>query len=196
MENLTLSAQQTGSINRLATAEMDQLPALLIRCKEQNRLAQVEVYQRFSKAMYNTALRIVGDQFEAEDVMQEAFLNAFLQLNELEDPALFPGWLKRIVVNKSINRLQQRKTYLNFLHQYADEPEPEPTEHSVQFSIETIKRKLLELPEGYRIILTLYLIEGYDHEEIAEILNISSATSRSQYNRGKKKLKTLLNELL
>lgn len=196
MENLTLSANRAGTMIEPATADMDQLPALLNRCKENNRLAQVEVYTRFSKAMYNTALRIVGEQFEAEDVMQEAFLNAFGRLNELHDPALFPGWLKRIVVNKSINRLQHRKTYLNFLHQYADEPEAESTEHSVQFSIEAVKRKLLELPEGYRIVVTLYLIEGYDHEEIAQILNISSATSRSQYNRGKKKLKALLNELL
>jgi len=196
MENLTLSVKRAGAISQPATSEMDQLPALLDRCKNENRLAQVEVYKRFSKAMYNTALRIVGEQFDAEDVMQEAFLNAFQRLNELKDPAIFPAWLKRIVVNKSINRLQQRKTYLNFLYQYSDEPAAETPRDEVQFSIDLIKRKLDELPEGYRIILTLYLIEGYDHEEIAEILSISSATSRSQYNRGKKKLRELLNETL
>lgn len=167
--------------------EADSATAVLKRCQHGDQKAQMQLYQQYFKAMYNTSLRIVQDSFEAEDIMQEAFVAAFASLDALDDASKFAGWLKRIVVNRSINRLQQRKTYLDFVDQYEPETDNETTPEA-EYSIEDIKQAMTALPEGYRVVLTLYLFEGYDHEEISEILPISSATSRSQYNRGKKRL--------
>ncbi len=168
---------------------------LLERCKRQSESAQMEVYDRYCKAMYNTALYILGDVFEAEDVMQEAFITAFDRLDELKDATLFRAWLKRLTVNKAVNALKKRKTYSDFVQTIENEWEEEQPSavEATNFQVAQIKSAIESLPDGYRTIVSLYLLEGYDHEEIAEILGISSATSRSQFNRGKNKLKTLLN---
>lgn len=165
---------------------------LLKRCRKGDRGAQMQVYHRYYKAMYNTALRIVKDTFEAEDLMQESFLTAFDQLENLLDLNTFSSWLKRIVVNKSVNALKQRTSYESMLNRAEfDEPMGE-NEYEIPFTVEQVKTAMNKLPDGYRIVLSLYLFEGYDHEEIAQILSISSGTSRSQYNRGRNQLKQLL----
>lgn len=163
---------------------------MLRRCKQGDRLAQMQVYNLYYKAMYNTALRIVKNAFEAEDLMQESFLKAFAELGQLQDLSMFSAWLKRIVVNKSINSLKQQSTYEGFIDGLEAEIETET--YDIPYSVAEIKAAMNKLSDGFRLVLSLYLFEGYDHEEIAEILGISSSTSRSQYNRGRNKLKQLL----
>ena len=138
--------------------------------------------------MYNTALRIVQDEAEAADVLQEAFIDAFSRLNSFRQESTFGLWMKQIVVNKSISTLRKRKMELQSLDEGDEIADEEEVDHQIELKVAAIKQAIGKLPEGYRLVLTLYLLEGYDHEEIAHILRISEATSRSQYLRGKRKL--------
>lgn len=158
-----------------------------------NRKAQFEVYQRYVKAMLNTANRIVNDPAEAEDVLQEAFVDAFTGIHRFKGESTFGAWLKRIVINKSIDALKKRRLQLTPLedyHQPADDSYEGDADQD--WTVEQVKRGIDELPEGFRLVLSLFLIEGYNHEEIAHILDISESTSKSQYHRAKKKLREIL----
>ena len=147
------------------------------------------LYERYSKAMYNTALRITAHQADAEDILQEAFADAFLQLRSFENKATFGAWLKQIVVYKSIALLKKRRLVFTDL-EIATEPEQENMidESEIEYSVAGVKKAIRDLPDGYRAVLSLYLLEGYDHEEIADILHISQSTVRTQYKRGKQRL--------
>jgi RNA polymerase sigma factor (sigma-70 family) len=144
--------------------------------------------------MFNISLRIVNDQAEAEDVLQEAFLDAFSRINDFRQETTFGLWLKQIVINKSINYLRKRKLDLVSLNDIDIADRDDADEEDLQLQVEQIKTAISKLADGYRVVLTLYLFEGYDHQEIAEILNISENTSRSQYLRAKRKLHGLLGE--
>ena len=138
--------------------------------------------------MYNTSMRIVGNSFIAEDMMQEAFIDCFRKINQYDFKSTFGAWLKRIVVNKSIdhiNRAGMVTEKLNELHEESREDD----ELNFPCGVEEIKEAMNGLAKQYKIIFSLYLIEGYDHEEIAEILRISSSTSRSQLSRAKLKVR-------
>ena len=153
--------------------------------------------------MYNVCLRIVNHEAEAEDVLQEAFIDAFSHIGTFRGQSTFGAWLKQIVVNRAINHLRSRRLELVSLEseqsgqdettngpEYA---EAEPyNDDSVQLEVDRVRRAISQLPEGYRVVLSLYLFEGYDHEEISIILNINEVTSRTQYLRGKKRLLELL----
>ncbi len=144
--------------------------------------------------MYNAAYRIVNDEEEAEDVLQEAFISAFGNLGYYRGDATFGAWLKRIVVNKAINYLKKRQLDRLPEHDKWDVKEEEtidPVEH-FPYTVEQVREAIQSLPDGYRSVLSLYLLEGYDHGEIGEILGISESTSKSQFNRSKKKLKEIL----
>lgn len=144
--------------------------------------------------MFNTAFRITGNEDEAEDVLQESFVAAFRSLDFYRGDAPFGAWLKRIVVNKSITWLKKRKWDRLPEDDRWDVPEELTTDETENFpaSVEQVRKAIDELPEGYRTVLSLYLLEGYDHAEIGEILGISESTSKSQFNRSKKKLKEIL----
>jgi RNA polymerase sigma-70 factor (ECF subfamily) len=165
---------------------------LIDGCREGDQKAQFQVYKLYYKAMYNTSLRIVNDSMEAEDVMQEAFLSAFEKINTCSGTVSFGAWLKRIVVNRSLDALGRRKAIFEELdgHDGIRDDSIEDAEYreETETRVEEVKAAIERLPEGYRVILSLYLIEGYDHDEIAEMLNISSSTSRSQLSRAKQKL--------
>ncbi|MEN8202295.1 MAG: sigma-70 family RNA polymerase sigma factor [Bacteroidota bacterium] len=167
---------------------------LIEACKRGDQKAQFEIYRLYNAAMYNTTLRIVRDPDDAEDVMQEAFLKAFTKLRTYRGEVSFGAWLKRIVVNKALDFLRLKREQISI--DQVGEPEEatdEVSEHmDVAYEAETIKKAIHTLPDGYRIVLSLILLEGYDHEEVSGILNISNATSRSQYHRAKKKLIELL----
>ncbi|MEL6676140.1 MAG: RNA polymerase sigma factor [Bacteroidota bacterium] len=166
--------------------------ALVNRCKRGDSNAQKELYERYVQAMYNVALRITQDVMEAEDVLQEAFLRAFRHLQNFKGDATFGAWLKRIVINTAINHIKQRKTERLHWDQadgaYWDEPQKEESNTPMA----EIQQAINDLPEGYRTVFTLYQIEGYDHKEISNILQISEATSKSQFSRAKKKLREKL----
>lgn len=171
------------------------LDELVERCKQGDNRSFAELYNKYAKAMYNTSLRIVNHTGDAEDVMQEAFTDAFRSLEDFHYKSTFGAWLKRIVINKSINLLRKRKMDLididktNIGH-LPDEEETDEEERAMK--VEEIKRAVALLPNGYRTVLTLYLFEGYDQEEIAEILQVSHATVRTQYMRAKQKLLQLI----
>ncbi|MCP4313914.1 MAG: sigma-70 family RNA polymerase sigma factor [Bacteroidetes bacterium] len=144
--------------------------------------------------MYNTTLRIVRDSDDAEDVMQEAFLKAFLKIGTYRGEVSFGAWLKRIVVNKSLDflRLKREQISLEDVGEAEELPEEGPELVELAYSADEIRKAIYALPEGYRIVLSLILLEGYDHDEVSEILRISNATSRTQYHRAKKRLVELL----
>lgn len=161
-------------------------------CREGNRKAQFEIYKLYAKAMYNVALRIVNFEAEAEDVLQEAFLDAFTRIDSFRGETTFGLWLKQIVINKSINYLRKRKVEFVGIETVDIAGEEETDEEELQWKVEEIREAVTRLPDRYRVVLTLYLFEGYDHEEISHILKISESTSRTQYMRAKIKLNNLL----
>jgi RNA polymerase sigma-70 factor (ECF subfamily) len=168
---------------------------LVVECKQGSKKACYELYKLYSKAMLNVAFRIVGNIAEAEDVLQEAFLDAFNKVKDFRQDTTFGLWLKQIVVNRSINMLRKRKLELiemegDMLENIADE-EAEDDE-DIQYQAARVKEAIKELPEGYRLVISLYLLEGYDHEEIGQVLNISENTSRTQFLRAKRKLIDIL----
>lgn len=145
--------------------------------------------------MLNVAFRICNNVEQAEDLVQEAFVSAFKNLRSYKGTASFGAWLKRIVINTSLNYLRSRKMEFDELNDTAEYPESNSIDYEDQeMTVEKVKECIELLPDGYRIVLSLYLLEGYDHNEISEVLNISVSTSKSQYNRAKRKLKELLSE--
>lgn len=170
---------------------------LLKRCELNDNAAQVEVYRRYYRSMYNIALRLLDDSSEAEDVMQESFLSAFQKLNSYSGNVTFGAWLKRIVINRSLDVIKARKAIISLdaVPEVADDESEGGYVTYKDISADDIRKCIQALPEGYRIVLSLYLIEGYDHDEIAQILGVTSATSRTQYHRARKKLVGMLNEL-
>jgi RNA polymerase sigma-70 factor (ECF subfamily) len=141
--------------------------------------------------MLNVAFRIVGNSGDAEDVIQEAFLDAFNKIGDFRQETTFGLWLKQMVVNRSINLLRKRKLDLveiedGLIENIADQGDEDDEE--IHYQVAVVKSAMNELPDNYRVILSLYLLEGYDHEEIGEILGIAENTSRTQVLRAKRKL--------
>ncbi|MBX2894347.1 MAG: RNA polymerase sigma factor [Cyclobacteriaceae bacterium] len=169
---------------------------LIDRCRQGDREAFYRLYKLYSRSMYNVGYRIVNNPDEAEDVLQEAFISAFRNLQHYRGDSTFGAWLKRIVINKAINYLHKRKAERMPDDDRWDvaEPEPENIIESFPFSVEQVRSAIEKLPDGYRAVLSLYLLEGYDHAEIGEIMGITESTSKSQFNRAKKKLRDLLEE--
>jgi RNA polymerase sigma-70 factor (ECF subfamily) len=163
-------------------------------CKRGDRKSQFELYRLYHVAMYNTALRIVRDPDDAEDVMQEAFLKAFAKLKTFRGEVSFGAWLKKIVIHKALDFLRLKKQHfsLDEIGEVEEILDDQPVSLQTAYTADEIKRAIYSLPEGYRIVLSLVLLEGYDHEEVSGILRISNATSRTQYHRAKKKLAELL----
>lgn len=165
---------------------------LLDGCKTGDQKAQFKIYKLYYRAMYNTSLRIVNDTMEAEDIMQESFLSAFEKIDTYSGTVSFGAWLKRIVINRSLDALSRRKAIFEDIELHVgirDESSDDIVrKEELDIKVEEVKEAINRLPDGYRIILSLYLLEGYDHDEIAEILEISSSTSRSQLSRAKQKL--------
>jgi len=138
-------------------------------------------------------MRIVNHTEDAEDVLQEAFMEAYRYIHEYRAEASFGAWLKKIVVNRAINHVKKRR--LTLLEHLPESVEPDENSTDNEALIPEIKKvhaAIMELPTGYRLVLSLYLLEGYDHAEIGQILGVTEATSKSQYNRAKNKLRALL----
>ena len=174
--------------------ELAKQNALIKACISGDRSAQYALYKQYSKAMYNICYRITNDPDDAKDVLQEAFLSAFNNLKAFKGESSFGAWLKRIVVNSSINHVKKNKIlYTQFEGQDVGY-EPTIQDQEIILEVDRVKEALQQLPDGFRTVLSLYLFEGYDHREIAGILDISESTSKSQYNRAKKRLKNILKE--
>ncbi|PCJ64960.1 MAG: RNA polymerase [Bacteroidetes bacterium] len=157
--------------------------------------AEYQLYQLYSGALYNTCLRMLRYVPEAEDMLQETFIKIFKNLKSFKLDSNFYTWTNRIAINSCINH--QSKKGIDYTMDYEHEvamkaADEEYNEDEIEYSVEMVNRGIMNLPNGYREIISLYLLEGYDHKEIGEILGISNSTSKSQYARAKKKLKELL----
>jgi RNA polymerase sigma factor (sigma-70 family) len=179
-------------LNLTATVFFDEL---VEKCKQGEVQSYKELYHRYSKAMFNTSLRIVNNHSDAEDVLQESFLAAFNHIQDFDHSSAFGAWLKRIVINKSISLLRKRKLVMVDIDETSAtnaKEEDRLDEEDFQLKVESIKKAVTELPNGYRTVLSLVLFEQCSYEEVSEILNISETTARTQYHRGKQKLVQLL----
>ena len=174
-------------------ANQPHITNLVERCKKSDKNAQLELYKAYYKAMYNTALRILKDNFEAEDMMQEAFLTAFTKMDSYKGEVAFGAWLKRIVINKSLTQLKKNNRYEEVKMEVItnDEIEDEAIDYK-GLNPKSVLNTLQSLKENYRVVLTLNLIEGYDYDEIAQILNYTNENVRTTISRAKKKLKQVL----
>ncbi|MGM0464177.1 MAG: RNA polymerase sigma factor [Bacteroidota bacterium] len=165
---------------------------LIDGCKNGDQKAQFQIYKLYYKAMFNTSLRIVCDTMEAEDIMQEAFLSAFEKINTYSGTVSFGAWLKKIVINRSLDAVSRKKAIFEDIDTHfelrEESDDTADADTDLEDRLNEVKSAINNLPDGYRIILSLYLLEGYDHDEIGEILDISSSTSRSQLSRAKQKL--------
>lgn len=170
---------------------------LLEQCTLGDQRAQLEVYHRYYKAMYNTAFRIVKNSAEAEDVMQDSFLTAFTKLGNLKDKVTFGAWLKRIVINNSIYHYNQNSKYHdvpldNVMYKIEDDSGVSENYEFTNIKAKQILETMKDLKENYRVSLTLHLIEGYDYQEISEIMNMSYANCRTTISRAKESLRQKL----
>lgn len=165
--------------------------SLIEGCRAGEARAQTELYNIYCKSMYNVSLRITGNSADAEDVMQEAFLSAFRKIGSYEGKVSFGAWLRRIVINRSLDCLKKRKVRFEEVTERNGGMEPGgggPGESELL----QIRRAIASLPDGYRVVLTLHLIEGYPHEEISKMLHISHSAVRTQYMRAKNRLKEMV----
>jgi RNA polymerase sigma factor (sigma-70 family) len=163
---------------------------LIEECRKGNERARFRLYDQYSKAMYNLAYRMLNNREDAEDMLQEVFIECFRNIESFRFESTFGAWLKKILINKCINQLKKKKidlTLFDTLPTFVYEEDEE-----IIYDTDKIFRGIEMLPDGYRIILTLYLLEGYDHSEISQILSISESTSKSQYSRAKEKLRNIL----
>ncbi len=178
----------------LSALHIDELITL---CKQKNQRAESEIYDRYSKAMYNIAYRIVKDEHYAEDVMQEGFLKAFVKLSDYRAEVAFGAWLKRIIINHSIDFYKKNTAFqiedLDRILYKVEEDAPIELETNFQnLKVAQILQAIQNLKDNYRMVLTLFFIEGYDQEEISEILNISYANCRTTLSRAKESLRQSL----
>ena len=166
---------------------------IIDQCKEGSQKAQFQLYKIYYKAMYSVCIRIINDSMEAEDVMQESFLSAFKKIETYKGEVSFGAWLKKIVVNRSLDYLKKRKVKF----EEVNERTTQISDYQMgtkEVDVQMIKNAVQELPDGYRVVLSLFLIEGYDHDEISQILGISNSSSRTQLLRAKNKLRVILKD--
>lgn len=165
---------------------------LIEECRKGSSRAQFSLYNQYSKAMFNLAYRMLNSREDAEDVLQETFIDCFRSIDSFRFESTFGAWLKRILINKCINHLKKKKIDLTLTDNLPSDVYEE--EEETVYDISRIIKGIEMLPDGYRVILTLYLLEGYDHSEISQILGITESTSKSQYSRAKDKLRSQLSK--
>ena len=173
--------------------------AIVLGCQRKDRNAQRQLYGHYAKPMYNVCLRILKHSHDAEDVLQLAFVQVFSKIDTFNFDASVSAWIKRIVVNRCIDHLKKRRLLTTDFDPVRHDTgttddglgEREQVDEG-SYTVERIRTAMRNLSEGYRVVLSLYLFEGYDHEEISQILGISVGTSKSQYSRARKRLAEML----
>lgn len=177
----------------MKTRILDIEQQLIERCLQDDPKAQMKLYQKYAAAMYHVSRRIISDDLQAEDAMQEAFITAFRKLDQFKGDVVFGAWLKKIVIRKCVDLLRKEKMITEDVEdlKVIDEIEIEYD----NLDVHQLKIGINQLQENYKVIINLYFFEGYDHEEIASILGISYQNSRTLLNRAKAKLKTILKDM-
>jgi len=163
----------------------------LVRKSQQgDNRAQMRLYRKYVQAMFNTVIRMVPNRMDAEDIIQEVFVKVFQKLDQFKGESTLGAWIKRITINTTLNFIRGKKDIY-----FMQDEEWERTnllqveeKYQPEFSMKQVHHAIKKLPNGCRLVLNLYLLEGYQHQEIASILNITESTSKTQYRRGKKLL--------
>ncbi len=176
----------------MRTTEQD-IKTLIEQCLDYDSAAQYELYSRYSKAMYSTSVRILGNNEDAQDALQDAFINAFKNLKKFDHRVTFGAWLKRITINVCLNKVRKKK--LKWLELDFDIPDMNDDE-PLQIEVTDLNQAIEKLPSGCKMVFSLKTLEGYTHEEIAKALNISLSTSKSQFIRAKKLLRFSLQKVI
>jgi len=167
---------------------------LIDLCKRGNTMAYTQLYHQHSRAVYNTILRLIEHTAEAEDVLQESFVVAFQKIEGYKNTGGFRAWVKRIAINKSIERLRKRKIRLVELEPEYSLEEEVMDEEAFEFTMSKVNTAIEALPEGYRVIFILFAIENLPHTEIAQMLGMENGAVRTKYHRAKHKLLSSLKE--
>ncbi len=166
---------------------------LVERCKANDRNAQLRLYRQYSEGMYAVAMRFLRNPADAEDVLQEAFIKAFLKIDQYRGEVTFGAWLKKIVVNKSLDFIKARKEQFVELKEHSLHiVEDDDWMVGDEITIKDVRDAIERLADKYRVVVSLFLVEGYDHSEISDILGLEETTCRTRLLRGKGQLKEIL----
>ena len=170
---------------------------LIRACKKGDRQAQELLYRRYSPRLYGVCLRYASSKEEAEDFLQEGFIKIYRNLYKYKPTGSFSAWLYRLMVNVALEKIRQNQKRKNqiSIDQLVNDPEVSEDIFS-GFGARTIIKMVQQLPEGYRVVFNLYVIEGYSHKEIASLLDITESTSKSQLSRAKATLRKLLEKVV
>lgn len=179
--------------NKLETLYENIHQEIIDQCREGSQKAQFQLYKLYYKPMFSVCMRLLNNETDAEDAMQEAFLSAFKKIDTYKGEVSFGAWLKKIVINRSLDYLKKRKVKFEEINEKSNQFIDHQME-TKEVNMKVIKDAIQKLPDGYRVVLSLYLIEGYDHEEISEIIGISNSNSRTQFLRAKNKLREILKD--
>ena len=165
----------------------------LEKLKQKDVLACKQLYLQYADAMYNLCIRILQHQAEAEDALQEAFIKIFNNIHQYRNESSIGSWMKQIVTNTCLNVMKKKKIAFDELKDDMSESESDNvSENENNFTIEEIKTAIEELPQGYRVVFNLFMLEDYSHKQIADMLEISESTAKTQLFKAKRKLKELL----
>lgn len=167
---------------------------LIIRCKSGDRIAQNGLYRLYAGAMYNICRRMLGNEDDAQDLLQDVFVDVFLKLERLKEINTFSAWIKRITVNKCINSIKKKRILSVSMDDEMDfvNDESSDGDNFMAYESANIMQAIDQISDGCRTVLNLYLFEGYDHKEIGQILAISESASKSQYSKAKAKVRKVL----
>ncbi|MET3880050.1 sigma-70 family RNA polymerase sigma factor [Chitinophaga sp. OAE865] len=182
---------------KVSATNLNQTPLaadIVERCKKGDVRAFRELYEAYSAAMYNICLRMTNNVSDAEDTLQEAFIQVHKSINKLEQAASLSAWIKRIVVNHCLNALRKKKVYFEEVEEVEVMAEEGIDEAQFTWTVAAVKSAIHGLPQGYRTVLNLYLFEEYSHREIAEMLGITESTAKTQYMRAKEKVRQIVKQ--
>ncbi len=164
------------------------LDELIIQCKEQDSEAQGELYKRYNRILFAICLRYSPNYTEAEDNLQDAFLTIFKKIGQYKSKGSFEGWIKRITVNTVLQKYRKQRT-LEIIDEQQIEIEEEVEVDAEEIPLQFLLKIIQELPDRYRLVFSMYVMDGYQHKEIAEMLEISDGTSKSNLARARAILK-------
>lgn len=161
-----------------------------------NEEARAMLYEQFSQKMFSICVRMTGSRPDAEDILQESFIIAFNSLHQLREQQLFESWLRRIIVHECIRHVKKTIRWFPVEEEYMNDPHADGENWLQSFSFEQIHQEIKALPTGCREVFNLYVIENFSHQQIAEALEITTSTSKSQYHRARQLLKERLSKQL
>ncbi|MEO9803179.1 MAG: sigma-70 family RNA polymerase sigma factor [Reichenbachiella sp.] len=182
------------SVTEVKNIQYDIHRELILRCQAGDRVAQNEMYRRYAGAMYNICRRMMNDDDDAKDLLQDVFVEAFLKIGTLKELSTFSAWIKRITVNKCINAIKKKRIFAVSLDESMDPAEEQEVidKEIISHEAQNIMKALEQISDGCRTVFNLYLFEGYDHKEISQIMSISESASKAQYSKAKQKIRNLL----